>query len=532
VQAALVPYRSALAAAAVSGVVLVAAVVADLHAPHASVGATVVDIGVGLVVVASALAAAGPVSERLLVAAVGVAWLAGSALPVARSWHQAALFLAVAFFPVGRLRSRRDAGPVVLSLVTASGVLSQLGMAGAFLLSAALAGTDRRNPRPVRGWPVLAAGGVAATLGAVWTIGRLQRSPIEPAIVLSIYESVLVLIALSFPVATRAAARTHARIAEGMVGAGQLTGLEGLASELRRAASDPDLEIYPWSPTRCAFVGETGAPVEVDDHPGSWLDVLDGEQPIAGVSYGGTALDEPMTAAAVCSAVRMTLTHQRLQDEQRGRLGQLRDARTRLLAATDRTREQLATELDTVVQAPIDAALRHIGATMAGPGARGLESTVSEAIGVVLAQLSTAAQEIGDLTTGVPPRLLGDGRLHDALSALAEASPVPVSLYLAADARAGRLAETTLFYVCSEGLANAAKHAGATSVSVSLRRAASGIELVVADDGRGGADTTGSGLAGLGDRVSAHGGRLRVKSPPGAGTVISATLPLTVTRST
>ena len=60
---------------------------------------------------------------------------------------------------------------------------------------------------------------------------------------------------------------------------------------------------------------------------------------------------------------------------------------------------------------------------------------------------------------------------------------------------------------------------------MTLRRAGPGIELVVSDDGRGGADPAGSGLMGLRDRVAARGGRLGLDSPRGAGTTITATLP-------
>jgi signal transduction histidine kinase len=85
--------------------------------------------------------------------------------------------------------------------------------------------------------------------------------------------------------------------------------------------------------------------------------------------------------------------------------------------------------------------------------------------------------------------------------------------------------ETALFYVSSEALANAVKHAQASQVTVDLHRTGRRLELRVADDGRGGADPKGSGLTGLADRVAAVGGRLRVDSSPGAGTVVAAVVP-------
>jgi signal transduction histidine kinase len=112
-----------------------------------------------------------------------------------------------------------------------------------------------------------------------------------------------------------------------------------------------------------------------------------------------------------------------------------------------------------------------------------------------------------------------------ALQALAEASPVPVTVAVADDAAGSQEAETALFYVCCEALANAVKHAEATRVTIAVERVHGGMVATVADDGRGGADPSGSGLQGLADRLAARNGRLRVGSPPGAGTTVIAVVP-------
>jgi signal transduction histidine kinase len=150
---------------------------------------------------------------------------------------------------------------------------------------------------------------------------------------------------------------------------------------------------------------------------------------------------------------------------------------------------------------------------------------VAEALDVVSSELAAATAEIVDLVAGVPPALLGDGRLRDALDTLAQRSPVPVSVTVAADASGDADTETALFYVCSEALANAVKYADATGVDITVRRVNGAIEAVISDDGRGGADASGSGLQGLADRLAARRGRLRVDSPPGAGTTVTARLP-------
>jgi signal transduction histidine kinase len=139
--------------------------------------------------------------------------------------------------------------------------------------------------------------------------------------------------------------------------------------------------------------------------------------------------------------------------------------------------------------------------------------------------LVTAQTEIVELIAGVPPARLGSGRLQEALEALAQRSPVPVSVTVAADAASDPDTEVALFYVCSEALANAVKHADAKRIGITVRRVNGAMEAVISDDGRGGADPTGSGLQGLADRLAARNGRLWVDSPSGVGTTVTAVVP-------
>ncbi len=104
---------------------------------------------------------------------------------------------------------------------------------------------------------------------------------------------------------------------------------------------------------------------------------------------------------------------------------------------------------------------------------------------------------------------------------MAPRSPVPVSVTFSIDAAGDADTETALFYVCSEALANAVKHADANRIDITLRRVNSAMEAVISDDGRGGAGASGSGLQGLADRLATLNGRLRVESPPRAGTTVT-----------
>ena len=103
------------------------------------------------------------------------------------------------------------------------------------------------------------------------------------------------------------------------------------------------------------------------------------------------------------------------------------------------------------------------------------------------------------------------------------------------DVRVGRVPDETeacAYFVCAEALANVAKYAAASRTTLEVTARDGRLVVVVADDGVGGADASrGTGLQGLADRVEALGGVLKVVSPPGGGTRVTAEIPLAVTRA-
>jgi signal transduction histidine kinase len=87
--------------------------------------------------------------------------------------------------------------------------------------------------------------------------------------------------------------------------------------------------------------------------------------------------------------------------------------------------------------------------------------------------------------------------------------------------------EAVAYFLCSEALANVAKHASASRVAISVTSGDGRVRIEIEDDGLGGADPAhGTGLQGLVDRVEAIGGTLYVASPTGAGTRLAAEIPL------
>jgi len=139
---------------------------------------------------------------------------------------------------------------------------------------------------------------------------------------------------------------------------------------------------------------------------------------------------------------------------------------------------------------------------------------------------SAALVELRDLARGIRPALLAERGLAEAVRAFAARSPVPATV--TADLGAGRMpepVESAAYFVVAESLANVAKHANAKRATVSLVRRGDTLEVLVVDDGVGGANPDGGGLKGLRARVEALDGTLGVASPAGGPTMLRAELP-------
>jgi signal transduction histidine kinase len=156
---------------------------------------------------------------------------------------------------------------------------------------------------------------------------------------------------------------------------------------------------------------------------------------------------------------------------------------------------------------------------------------VREALADAIVQTQEALDELRALSRGIAPPILVDRGLGEAITALAARSTVPVDLDAAArdrnlDRRLDAAVETAAYFVVAEALTNVAKHSYARRCAVGLRDGEGTLRVWVTDDGVGGAALDkGHGLRGLDDRVHAIGGRLRVSSPAGGPTTITAELP-------
>jgi PAS domain S-box-containing protein len=205
-------------------------------------------------------------------------------------------------------------------------------------------------------------------------------------------------------------------------------------------------------------------------------------------------------------------------------MSDLRESRARIVAAGDEERRRVERNLHDGAQQRLVTVALHLHLVK-----RRLENdpdAVAELVDAAQTELTLALEEIRELVRGLHPRLLVDRGLEPALAGLAERSLLPVEIVETPAERLPEPVEAAAYYVVAEALANAAKHSGASQVSVRVAAADSCTRVEVADDGKGGADPAGgSGLSGLVDRVAALGGTLVVHSPAGVGTTISAELP-------
>ncbi|AVT30427.1 sensor histidine kinase [Plantactinospora sp. BC1] len=134
--------------------------------------------------------------------------------------------------------------------------------------------------------------------------------------------------------------------------------------------------------------------------------------------------------------------------------------------------------------------------------------------------------ELRDLVRGIHPPVLAERGLVDAVRALALDTPVRTEVTVELPGRPEPPIESAVYFAVSELLTNAVKHARAARITVDLGYADGRLRVVVADDGRGGADEArGSGLRGIARRLGTFDGVVDLSSPPGGPTAVKLEVP-------
>jgi signal transduction histidine kinase len=199
------------------------------------------------------------------------------------------------------------------------------------------------------------------------------------------------------------------------------------------------------------------------------------------------------------------------------RIQQLTSTRADVIEAVNHERRRIERDLHDGVQQRLVALGMLIGRARRGHSGVLLEqaqSVVQEAI-----------RELREVALRIYPSALDSAGLLAVLESLAERSSIPVRLSFGLSSRPPSALEAVIYFVVSEAVTNATKHADPTLVEVTVTRHDDRIQVMITDDGSGGADPTGTGLSGLARRVAAVDGQFSVRSPRGGPTSVEARLP-------
>ena len=200
-------------------------------------------------------------------------------------------------------------------------------------------------------------------------------------------------------------------------------------------------------------------------------------------------------------------------------------SRARLVEVGDAERRRLERNLHDGAQQRLVAVA--LALSMVNAKLQGDPAAAQQVLTAARDDLARGLDELRELARGIHPAVLTERGLGPALEGLVTRAPVPVEVAELPPERLPPSVEAAAYYVISEALANVAKYAHASHVTVSVRRTDGRAEVSVADDGVGGADPSGgSGLQGLAARVEALNGRLEIDSPPDRGTHIQVAMPV------
>lgn len=245
-----------------------------------------------------------------------------------------------------------------------------------------------------------------------------------------------------------------------------------------------------------------------------------------GASFEVTSRDEVGTLAAALEGMRRGLGTQLVLIQRQARA--LRDAAGRLVRAQDEARRRLAGELHDGVQRQL--VMLRIDLGFGRKRIREDPACAEEVLDELTEEIDQVLGRLRETAQGIYPSILGDRGLQGALFSMASRSSHRIELQTDPDPlpRLPREVEANAYFLASEAVTNAIKHAEADRIVIVVRREVASLELVVQDDGRGFETRTaegGQGLATMRDRAHALGGRVRIDSD-GNGTTVRATLPV------
>ena len=485
----------------------------------------VVGVVFGLLGLALALVKGAPRRwSAALMIATGAVWLLGSAWPAATFLHRGPLVHLLAGYPTGRLRGWPSVLAVVLGYLDMVPTIGASPVATVVVAVGAVVGVAdgrRRGPgleRPPRTTALAIACPVMGLLAAAAFAG-LAGATVAP-LALAGYELLLI-------------AGAGGLFADCMWGRWTTSAITGLVvdlgddaggtvrDKLARALGDPSLQLGTIDPIDGAVVDEEGRPLSWSDRPApgrSRTSVHADHTRIAVLDHDAAALADEALVGPVTTLAGLAVGNARIQLDIRHRMAEVEASRQTIVLAADSERRAMERALRAGALARLAEGLALLASAPDDPAAPTAELTLA---------VQRAIDAVIEFAHGVYPRVLDSAGLGPALTDLARRCPTAVGV----SAPGGRLpseVESTLYFVATEALTNAVKHAAASRVSIRLTIAGGRARLEVSDDGRGGADITkGTGLLGLADRLAVIGGRLEIDSEAGTGTRLIASAPVT-----
>jgi signal transduction histidine kinase len=489
---------------------------------------TVADLAVGWILIGCGLIAWERRPESrvgAIMSLAGFTWFLGTAFEHALYLHRGPFVHLLLAYPTGRLPTRLARAVVVAAYM--DGAIEPLARNDVLTLalSGAVAGVALRGflqatgpARRAASLPLAAAVAFAAVL-AVGAAGRLTGADPD---VLWVYSFVIAFATILLVIDLLRARWAEAVVTGLVVDLGAPLEAATLRGKLAHALGDPSLVIGYRVPATGVLVDEAGRPVNLPSS-GSGREVTsieDGGHQFAVLVHDEVLLADRKLLESVAAAARFAVANAALQAEARARADELEASRRRIVEAGDAQRRRLEQELRLGAERRLDRV-----ATLVAGARSAVESVDDASVGALTNELDEARRELREFAAGVHPAALTARGLVPALTLLAARSTIPVVVEGTIE-RLPEPIEAALFFVCSEALANVAKHAAASRVSIELQEERGSLFVRIADDGVGGAvPAQGSGLRGLADRVEALGGHLTVESPPGVGTSIVVELP-------
>jgi signal transduction histidine kinase len=201
---------------------------------------------------------------------------------------------------------------------------------------------------------------------------------------------------------------------------------------------------------------------------------------------------------------------------------QLTASRARLLSAGDEARRRVVRDLHDGAQQRLVHTI--VTLKLAQRALRAQDENAASLLSEALEHAKQGNEELRELAHGILPTVLTRG-LGAAVDAVVMRLDLPVRVDVPAERFPAEI-EASAYFIVAEALTNVVKHAHARRAEVRASAEDGMLRVAVRDDGIGGADPDGHGLVGMGDRVTALGGRLEIESPAGGGTLVAATLPL------